>query len=1559
MIFLFQEFTFDKRKMTTFNVLIYFMKQLIIIIFIFKTVFTLSQSFPNDKEKFIKYLNEIYAENESDKVKNFANDVIKVNLLKNAIIDDASFTQIVNTCNALQENSLKSYPDIFNYLYSYNHLISKEISNDKIENWHDIIDKLIENKNKSTDDFLKFSIQFFLNSKISDASNSKWFYTNGDFLFEYGASVSVQLENGNLRCLMTEKSSGANAQDSIVIHKTNGKLDIQSKKWIGSGGTINWSKTGVDENKMFATLKNNYQINTKSSEVKLDSVLLTAPYFQNPVYGTIEDRTATYLRDIDRIYPRFYSYTKEEKVSNIMDGIDYIGGFLIEGEKLIGKGDNETPSQVIIKRNNKPFIVASAQVFQFTINAIQSSQTDIKILIGQDSISHNSINFNYNNSLKEIEIARLSKGRGFAPFEDSYHQLDIHAQRILYGIGTNELRFTFDYGAPMDLRNAKFESKNYFDEKLFESFKGMDAINPLTLAAKYASDKNTRQFTEGEFASAINKFITQCKPLMLEMAVHGFIQYDVDKKTVEIKDKLIKYVEYKSGQRDFDNLSFISDLSTQLKSFSQQEMEVINSDKLLLANYNKMLANDNRRKKLPFYAILDLNTSNLIIDGVDYVTLSNAQPSYVSPTDLQITLKANRSFTFDGIIHSGKMAVTTEIGEFNYQTNSFNIKNAKKVLLTVQPFTEKEKNGQTIEMISALSNVYGTLIIDDINNRSGKNTSFTDYPKLSISKPCSIFYNDKMNGAYDSLRFFVTIDPFELDSLDNFNERALLLKGELTSAGIFPKLKENIRIMDDYSFGFSTQAPENGYKFYDGNTNYKNKILLSGNGLQGAGTIAFLQSTAESNRLTFLPDSTIGIAKFVNNPTEEKLQLPDVYNDRSYICYLPKSKILKASSTSENPMRLFNNESHLSGTLVFSEIEMTGKGEMGFKTASMYSKHYKFNRWEILADTSSFLLKNTFREQGDDPLALKADGVTAKISFKTRKGEFNASKTKQIEFPSNLYYCQMDKFFWYMDELSIDMERNKDGITSFEADASGIISNFYCYDPKIDSLRKINFKALSARYDLKTQHIYCEKVVNLPVGDVLIHPDSNKLVIEKKARIRPLLNAQIETTNKKHYFEQCSIDVLDKSNYKATGKYKYVDVDKEISLIQMDEINCSNFNTKAVGIIKENRGFKLSKQFEYFGNLEILTKEDSILCDGSTRIVHDCKYKKSWMAFKDKIQPLNIQIPIGKEIKNIDEQSLGLGFYWDKENKNLYTAFLSETNLPEDELVYSATGYLQFNSAKNEFQISTKDQLKQRSENIAIDALSTMNYLSMDLENNNCTIYGEGEIKLGLPLGETNIESFGTIRYEASGNKKITLSVSSKFSFPVNQELMEGLAKKMKVTEELISVKESDINRTNFDRAMKHWNEKKDYDKIREAVLNETTPKFPKSMEQTIVLSGLELESYSKNENRGLKSTSPKIILVSMYERPVFKQVPYQFYVDLTTEELNKYNFSLNFNVGALDYFFDLKTAKSTRDMKILTNDELFNKTLFEIKPKMKKIKNFSYDGTENPEIKETFNEIF
>ena len=104
------------------------MKQIFIFFFLFKYAVISAQSFPSDKQKFIKHLNDLYADNESDKVKKFPDDLLKDNLLKNGKIDDATFTQIVNTCNSMQENALKSYPDIFNYLYSYNHLIQRDKS---------------------------------------------------------------------------------------------------------------------------------------------------------------------------------------------------------------------------------------------------------------------------------------------------------------------------------------------------------------------------------------------------------------------------------------------------------------------------------------------------------------------------------------------------------------------------------------------------------------------------------------------------------------------------------------------------------------------------------------------------------------------------------------------------------------------------------------------------------------------------------------------------------------------------------------------------------------------------------------------------------------------------------------------------------------------------------------------------------------------------------------------------------------------------------------------------------------------------------------------------------------------------------------------------------------------------------------------------------------------------------------------------------------------------------------------------------------------------------------
>ena len=99
--------------------------------------------------------------------------------------------------------------------------------------------------------------------------------------------------------------------------------------------------------------------------------------------------------------------------------------------------------------------------------------------------------------------------------------------------------------------------------------------------------------------------------------------------------------------------------------------------------------------------------------------------------------------------------------------------------------------------------------------------------------------------------------------------------------------------MDDYSFGFSTEAPESGYPFYETESVYKNKIVLSNNGLQGAGTINFLQASASSKKLTFLPDSTIGLASFYSAEIDSGIEYPEARCELASMSFKPRLKNLK------------------------------------------------------------------------------------------------------------------------------------------------------------------------------------------------------------------------------------------------------------------------------------------------------------------------------------------------------------------------------------------------------------------------------------------------------------------------------------------------------------------------------------------------------------------------------------------------------------------------------------------------------------------------------------------
>ena len=124
-------------------------------------------------------------------------------------------------------------------------------------------------------------------------------------------------------------------------------------------------------------------------------------------------------------------------------------------------------------------------------------------------------------------------------------------------------------------------------------------------------------------------------------------------------------------------------------------------------------------------------------------------------------------------------------------------------------------------------------------------------------------------------------------------------------------------------------------------------------------------------------------------------------------------------------------------------------------------------------------------------MAIQSEGLKTHVSFEDRLGVFNSSGSKRIKFPSNNFYCQMDKFIWQMDGEQIDFEKDKGTETNFESSAGIVENNFFSLDEKQDSLQ---FKSISAQYDLKNETINCYKVDFLELGDAYIYPKGKRLI---------------------------------------------------------------------------------------------------------------------------------------------------------------------------------------------------------------------------------------------------------------------------------------------------------------------------------------------------------------------------------------------------------------------------------------------------------------------------------
>lgn len=1430
-------------------------------------------SFPADAEKYLEEAEKFMAQYDRKEAKNFIDEFKPIWMgISGGIKND-----VYQYSNTLVAKGAKPYPEFWAYITSIKKMGENNLLGKVYEGWKNTLSKTFDARDKKQySEFLVFSMGFFKDGTIYQTTSQQWKTTGTEFSFDYeNNQPRVTYVKTDLKCYAKN--------DSSVVHNTAGILLPLKEKFDGKGGIVTWERAGLNKEETYAELKR-YDVGLKSVGFNADSVTFHTTYFKLPLAGKLDEKIVSLPKTQSATYPQFQSYSRRLFIKNIFNNIDYEGGFQMQGASLMGYGTSEELAQMILYRNNVKFMKSLSTLFTIKPESVDAEKAQAVIYIEKDSIYHTYLRFKYQKSENKVTLSRNKEGLSQSPFTNSYHKIDMYFEAIYWKLDDPVMEMGALFGNTD--KSARFESTNFFSINKYNEIQGMDPVHPMVPIEQLSIRKDTNYLSLADVASFMGKPSGQILPVIGALNNGGFISYDPEKEMIIVKKKLFDYLKSRAKKIDYDPIDFDS------------EVEGLQNN-----------------------ATLNLLSFDLTIRGVKKVNLSDSQFVRIYPDKQELVLRKNRNMKFSGIVNAGSTEFFGKEFFFNYGDYKIDLLQCDSMRLRVFPFDGS--GGKQIRVKSVIRGVKGTITIDGKENKSGLKKGFEKYPILNSTQPTYVFYNDKSihKGVYDSSSFYFKIDAFVMDSLDNFKPKAQRFPGDFKSAGIFPVFREELSIQKDYSLGFIRKAPPEGLKLYGDKAIFKNEIRLSNKGLQADGVVNFLTATAESKEFTLFPDSLAGLAhKFVNIEQKSPHEVPEVKGSHTYVRYVPKQKVMYASST-DSLINFFGAQgTKLKGTLALRPEGMTGKGRMYFERAEISSRNFKYKTKVIDADTSAFKLKNYDLEG----LAFKTDNVNAHIDFVKRMGEFKSNGEESfVEFPENQYICYMDRFKWHMDSEDLELEsdrKSKVGDITIDTDLDLTGSNFFSTHPEQDSL---NFMAPKAKYDLKNHIIRCSNVDYITIGDARIYPDSARITIQTKARIDTLKNAKIIANNitKYHTIFNAKVDIKAKKKYQAEGDYIYRDENKLEQMIHFANISLdTTYQTYAKGEIKEEEKFMLSPHFEYKGGIELKAVDIGLNFDGGVRLVHSCSdISRNWFAFKSVIDPQNIAIPVNDVMVNYEGGllSAGISLNTTPDSIGIYPTFLSDKLKKEHPDLLSTTGHLVFDKKLQEYQIASPDKLKERT--------LPGNFISFTKEN--CVINGDGKMNFGMDFGQVKITPIGTMKHNLV-DKSSSMQVSMSINFPFSEDAMEKAAEKINNFPDLLPF---DFTKSNYEKALRELIGIEKADKVvADLSLHGEVKRFPSELAATIVIADVKMVWVPAE---ACWISEGKIGLSNLFKKQVFKYVDGKIYLKKGAKS-DELRVALVLDENSI-YYFSYKNGL----LDTWSSDENFSKVIQETKDDKKKFK--------------------
>lgn len=1287
--------------------------------------------FSGDSTRFIGELNLLFSNLSEGESKIVSQEMVVFVQNWNAEKFDPSKKKVIySLANQMLKKKLRPFPDIYQYIRALDAFLATGRPDPLFYGWSEMLTRLADSKNsRNMVTFIGETCRLFEANLLYESGSTAWKATQRDFTFTFDTVPVILVPQTDLICY--------SGRDSMILYQTRGRYYPLSSKWIGTGGKVDWKRTGIGEGQVFAMLSD-YEIQMRYSKYTADSAMLhNRKYFPSPLQGRLTDKVQADVDEESASYPRFISYEDYLGITNIFRDIDYFGGFSMEGARVLGFGTEDRDAVLTFRKDGKDFVTARSRSFVIRPDRINSGSASVSIYHEDDSIYHTGLQMKYIDELKELSMNKDERTTVLSPWFDSWHDIEIYCEALYWSLPSKVISFEVMRG-PGSEGNATFESDQYYSLERYERLRGIDEFNPLNVIKNFTDRRKNREFTLDEFVRFVEKPTDQVEGLLLSLSARGFLIYDTDSKTAVVKDKLVHYVNSKNDKADYDIIVISSSVSDKSN------------------------------------ALLNLENFDLKILGVERILLSDSQQVFVYPRAGEIVMQKGRSFSFTGKVEAGLFDFYAKNCSFEYGAFKLNM----PFIDTMEFYTRgRKKDPKTgmyplVKVNSQLNNLNGELLIDAPDNKSGRHV-LPEYP-VFLNKDTALIHWDRpyvFNGVYDKERFFFTVMPFRLQSMDRMIPDSLKFAGQLTSAGIFPDIAEPVRIRPDYSLGFETMTPASGYPVYGGKGTFFSKVDLSNQGLKGSGTLNYLNSVSGSDEFLFFPDSMKTVAKKFS--AEEQLaavEYPAIEGDSVVEYWLPYKDSM-AVKTIRKDLVMYKGQSTYSGVLSVTPGGVKGTGTIRILDAEMDSKGFNFKQHSFDALIANFRIKSYDLAS----LTISTKNYRTHFDFEQRSGEFKSNLgISKIEFPFNQYICSMDRFDWMIDNEEItlmneeSMARTQEEQSLSDLIARGYVgSEFISVRPDQDSLR---FFALKARYNLKSNVINADDVRIIKVADAAIFPDSGKVRILKDARMETLRNAVIiaNTKTQYHHFYNAEVAVTSRHNYDAKAHYDYVDVTGQPSQIWFSHIGVdSSEATYAKGLIKDSVQFRIEPNIGFEGDVRLAAADRFLTFDGGYRPIAECyPLMPQYVRFSSQVNPSKVKLPVESNPKNMIRERLTAGFLMSNTQSRLYPLFFEKRTSFSDTLMMQASGFMEYDRNAGEFRITPADSVPGS---------------TLTLNTENCVLSGTGPVNMGMSPGKMKMESWGTLNHYILPDST-SARVAIALTFPFSDEALEKFRQQISST---------------------------------------------------------------------------------------------------------------------------------------------------------------------------------